>query len=119
MFRGFVVLQTCPTTLAFYLIILAVTAMIATPTFSPAADTYSPIQTVTISDATSGATTYYTTDGTAPTTSSTKYSGPTVSSSETLESIALESDYTSSAVAVATNTIQPARKVEVSACEHC
>jgi hypothetical protein len=82
--------------------------MIATPTVSPAADTYSPTQTVTISDATSGASIYYATDGTTYTTSSTKYGGPiTVFSGETLEAIALESGHIISAVTVPTNTINP------------
>src|ERR1017187_5461970 len=58
---------------------------VATPTFSPAAGTYASAQTVTIGDATSGATIYYTKNGITPTTSSTAYSGPiTVSSSETV-----------------------------------
>jgi hypothetical protein len=43
----------------------------ATPTFSVAAGTYPAAQMVTISDATTGATIYYTTNGSAPTASST------------------------------------------------
>jgi hypothetical protein len=72
------------------------------PVFSPASGTYTGAQTVTISAATPGATIYYTTDGTTPTASSSVYGGPiTVSSSETLEAIAVATGYTQSAVATA------------------
>ena len=78
----------------------------ATPTFSPAAGTYSSAQSVAISDATSGATIYYTTDGTTPTTFSTVYASPiAVNSTRTLEAIAVAAGYTNSAVASATYTI--------------
>jgi hypothetical protein len=76
------------------------------PAFSPAAGSYLAPQQVTISDATSGASIYYTTDGTTPTTSSTLYSGPiTVSATETVEAIAVDSGYASSPVSTAAYTI--------------
>jgi hypothetical protein len=78
----------------------------ATPTFSVPAGTYTAAQTVTISDATTGATIYYTTNGNPPTTGSSAYNQPvTVSSSETLEAIATASGYSTSAVASAAYVI--------------
>ena len=79
----------------------------ATPTFSPAAGTYASAQSVTISDTTSGATIYYTTDGSTPSASSTKYAAAiSVTSSETIQAIAVASGYADSAVASATYTLQ-------------
>src|SRR6202021_2383336 len=49
---------------------------LAPPVFNLPAGTYAIAQTVSISDASSGATIYYTTNGTAPTTSSTKHTPP-------------------------------------------
>ena len=76
--------------------------VVATPVFSVAAGTYTSTLTVKITDATAGATIYYTTNGTAPTTNSSKYTGAVkVSASETLEAIAVAASYSESAVATA------------------
>ena len=83
-----------------------ITPQAATPTFSPAAGTYTTAQTVTISDSTAGATIYYTTNGTTPTTSSTKYTAAiSVSSTDTIEAIAVASGYINSTTASAVYTI--------------
>jgi hypothetical protein len=72
----------------------------ATPTFSPLPGTYSTAQSVTLSDTTPGATIYYTTDGSTPTVSSTKYTTPiAVSTTTTIKAIAAASGYNNSAVA--------------------
>ena len=83
----------------------------AAPTFSPAAGTYGSAQSVTLSDTTSGAAIYYTTNGTTPTTSSARYSPGTpipVSSTTTIEAIAAASGYSNSAVTAGTYTITAA-----------
>ena len=78
----------------------------ATPTFSPAAGTYTQAQTVSISCATGGATIYYTTNGDEPTTSSSVYSTPiNVSSNTTIKAMATAEGYDNSAVATAEYTI--------------
>jgi hypothetical protein len=78
----------------------------ATPTFSPAGGTYTSAQTVTISDTTTGATIYYTTNGTTPTTSSTRYTVPiSVSATETIKAIAVAAGFSQSRVGSAAYTI--------------
>jgi hypothetical protein len=78
----------------------------ATPTFSPVAGTYTSPQMVTISDTTAGAMIFFTTDGSTPTTSSTKFTTAIpVNSTETIKAIAVASGFSNSAVASATYTI--------------
>jgi len=78
---------------------------LASPTFSVSGGEYTTSQTVSISGPT-GASIYFTTDGKPPTTASTPYTGPiTVSSSEYVQAIAVESGYTDSLVAGASYSI--------------
>ncbi|HEY4051512.1 MAG TPA: chitobiase/beta-hexosaminidase C-terminal domain-containing protein, partial [Acidobacteriaceae bacterium] len=80
----------------------------ATPALSVPSGTYTSAQTVTISDETAGATIYYTTNGTVPTTYSNVYKVPlNVAFSETIEAMAVAYDYTNSAVTSAAYTIVP------------
>lgn len=79
----------------------------AAPTFNPPAGTYTAAQSVEIGDSISGATIYYTTDGTAPTTKSTEYSSAIeVAASETLSAIAVATGYAQSSVATAAYVIE-------------
>ncbi len=78
---------------------------VATPSFSVSTGNYTEEQAVTISSSTEGATIYYTTDGTEPTTSSDVYSSAiSVSSTTTLSALAVKTDMTNSSVATATYT---------------
>ena len=91
-----------------------VSATAATPTFSPSPGGYGSAQTVTISDATSGVTLCYTTNGTTPTTDgagtclagTSLYSVPfLVSSTSTVKAVATKSGGTDSAIASGLYTI--------------
>jgi predicted CXXCH cytochrome family protein len=78
----------------------------ATPNFSPGAGSFTAPQTVTISDSTPNATIYYTTNGTTPTTSSAVYGGAiTVSSTTTIEAVAVAYGYSLSNARSGTYTI--------------
>jgi Chitobiase/beta-hexosaminidase C-terminal domain/Legume lectin domain len=86
-----------------------ITSAAATPTFSPVGGTYNSTQNVTISDTTPGAVIYFTTNGTAPTTSSTVYTAPiAVTGSGTINAMATATGLSNSAVASATYTITTA-----------
>lgn len=82
---------------------------IATPTFSVTSGTYTSAQQVEITSTDANVTIYYTTDGTEPTTGSTKYTGAiTVDHDMTLKAIAVNNDDNSyvSQVATATYKVQ-------------
>ena len=80
----------------------------AAPTFSLASGTYYAAQTVTISDATSGVTIYYTADGSFPTTASASCTSPctlSVSSTSTMRAMALGNGSSQSSTSFAVYTI--------------
>ncbi|MGC1462912.1 MAG: kelch repeat-containing protein [Terracidiphilus sp.] len=80
----------------------------ARPTFSVGPGNYTTTQSVTISDATAGATIYYSTNATEPGVAPvwTIYSGAlAVSSSETISAVAIANDYSFSPVASATYSL--------------
>jgi hypothetical protein len=82
----------------------APTAQASMPTFNPAGGTYPSSQSVAITTSTTGATVYYTTDGTTPTTSNgTVYTTPVnISANTTLKAMATRTDLTDSTLATAT-----------------
>jgi hypothetical protein len=78
----------------------------ATPIFSPLPGTYISTQSVTLSDATQGATIYYTIDGTTPTAASLVYSSPVVvSATTTIKAMATATGFGDSGLASGVYTI--------------
>lgn len=74
-----------------------------TPTFSPVPGFYTSPISVSIASGTAGASIYYTTDGTTPTTSSTLYTAPIpLSQSTTLKAVATAAGYQNSPTVIAT-----------------
>ena len=99
--RGY---TSASTTIAYYK--RSVPAAVETPTFSVASGIYNSNQSVTITCATDGATIYYTTDGSTPTSSSTAYSSSiSITQTTTLKAIAIKGDDESN-VASATYTMK-------------
>ena len=85
------------------------TQKVAAPTFTPAGGNYIGTQDVTIACATAGATIYYTTDGSEPTTASSVYGGAIpVSSDAVLKAIAVKDGMTDSDTVTEEYTITPA-----------
>jgi chitobiase/beta-hexosaminidase-like protein/lectin family protein len=85
------------------------------PTLSPAPGVYATAQTVTIADSLNGASIYYTTNGTVPSSSSTLYAGPVaVNSTATLQAIAVKAGYNNSSVTSGTYTIGAAPTINFS-----
>ena len=77
------------------------------PVLNPGGENFTGSVSVAITDNTPGASIFYTTNGSTPTTSSTKYSGPiNVTASETIKAIAGASGYRPSAVVSETYNLQ-------------
>lgn len=81
---------------------------VVAPIHSPGGGVYLSTPSIALTTATSGATIYYTLDGSVPTTSSAVYLAPIqITGTTTVRAIAVLSGYSSSAVSSATYTIDP------------
>ena len=81
---------------------------VSAPLISPQSSSFYPSATVTISDAITGATIYYTTDGTTPTTASPVYTAPIpVTFTTTIKAFATKPNRAPSAVSAVTLTYNP------------
>jgi len=79
---------------------------VVTPSAAPAGGTYITAQTVTLTTSTSGASIYYTVDGSNPTTGSALYASPiSINTTTTLKAIAVKSGMNNSEILTAVYTI--------------
>ena len=86
-------------------ILKRITGAVSAPTFSPASWASGNSLSVTLSCATQGATIYYTTDGSTPTTASSQYSSAiSISATTTIKAIAVKSGMADSVVVSKTYT---------------
>lgn len=86
--------------------IYGVTLPTAPPAFSLSSGTYTSVQSLMLSDATPGASIYYTTDGSIPTTASLRFGGPIlVGATQTINAIALAPSYSNSPLSSAAYTV--------------
>lgn len=89
----------------------------SSPTFSPVAGQYNTPQSITISTTTTGATVYYTTDGTDPTSASNQYTSPIhiwSIAGKTIKAISIKSGLTNSTIATATYSYPPLKTGQTS-----
>jgi hypothetical protein len=88
------------------------TFKVATPTFSPAGGSHETSVDVTISCSTTGATIYYTTDGSTPSSSSAEYTSTiTLTETTTVKAIAYLVGWSNSNVAMETFTVYVAKPI--------
>ena len=91
--------------------LLSILPTAATPAFSPVPATYTSNISVSLSDTTPGSTIYYTTNGSTPSSSSTKYTSPIrVNTSQTIKAMASAVGYQNSTIATGVYSIKKSKK---------